>query len=72
MRATDGYHGAEKDQFRMAHHCHDLCTGVQVAGPTHGLIKVRTTTLNQHDEAVQVFVGNLLVPSRGNHPNVTD
>lgn len=31
----------------------------------HGLIKVKTTTLNQHGEAVQVLVGNLLVPRRG-------
>lgn len=29
-----------------------------------GLIKVRTTTLNQDGEAVQVTVGNLLVPRR--------
>jgi acyl dehydratase len=29
-----------------------------------GLIKVRTTTLNQHDEAVQVTIGNLVVPRR--------
>ena len=29
-----------------------------------GLIKVRTTTLNQNGEAVQVFVGNLLVLRR--------
>ena len=32
--------------------------------PEQGLIKVRTTTLNQHDEAVQVLVGNLVVPRR--------
>jgi len=32
--------------------------------PDQGLIKVRTTTLNQHDEAVQVNVGNLIVPRR--------
>ncbi len=32
--------------------------------PGQGLIKVRTTTLNQHGEAVQVHVGNLLVPRR--------
>lgn len=32
--------------------------------PDHGLIKVRTTTLNQNDEAVQVVVANLLVPRR--------
>ena len=32
--------------------------------PHQGLIKVRTTTLNQNDEAVQVAVGNLVVPRR--------
>jgi acyl dehydratase len=31
----------------------------------HGLIKVRTTTLNQDGDAVQVQVGSLLVPRRG-------
>ena len=29
--------------------------------PTQGLIKVRTTTLNQRDEVVQVLVGTLVV-----------
>ncbi len=33
--------------------------------PQQGMIKVRTTTLNQDGEAVQVFVGNLVVPRRG-------
>ena len=32
--------------------------------PKQGMIKVRTTTLNQAGEAVQVFVGNLVVPRR--------
>jgi acyl dehydratase len=32
--------------------------------PGQGLIKVRTTTLNQNDEAVQVTIGNLVVPRR--------
>jgi acyl dehydratase len=32
--------------------------------PGQGLIKVRTTTLNQNDEAVQVTVGNLVVRRR--------
>jgi acyl dehydratase len=32
--------------------------------PDQGLIKVRTTTLNQAGEAVQVTVGSLLVPRR--------
>ena len=32
--------------------------------PEVGLIKVRTTTLNQNGEAVQGSVGNLLIPRR--------
>jgi acyl dehydratase len=32
--------------------------------PHQGLIKVRTTTLNQEGEAVQIYIGNLLVPRR--------
>jgi len=29
-----------------------------------GLLTVRTTTLNQHGEAVQVLIGNLMIPRR--------
>lgn len=32
--------------------------------PTHGLIKVRMTTLNQNNEPVQVMIANLFVPRR--------
>jgi acyl dehydratase len=32
--------------------------------PDQGALKVRTTTLNQNNEAVQVFVGNLIVLRR--------
>ena len=32
--------------------------------PDQGLIKVRTTTFNQHDEAVQIIVANLVVRRR--------
>ena len=32
--------------------------------PDQGLIKVKTTTLNQNGDAVQVSVGNLIVPRR--------
>jgi acyl dehydratase len=32
--------------------------------PEQGLIKLRTTTLNQNDEAVLVYVANLVVPRR--------
>jgi acyl dehydratase len=35
--------------------------------PNQGLIKVRTTTLNQNDEVVQVLIANLIVPRRA-HP----
>lgn len=32
--------------------------------PDQGVITTRTTTLNQHNEAVQISVGNLLVARR--------
>jgi acyl dehydratase len=32
--------------------------------PDQGLIKLRTTTLNQNNEAVQIQIGNLLIPRR--------
>ncbi len=32
--------------------------------PTQGMVKVRITTLNQNDEAVQVSVSNIVVPRR--------
>ncbi len=32
--------------------------------PDQGLVKVRTTTLNQNGEAVQIFTANLIVPRR--------
>jgi acyl dehydratase len=32
--------------------------------PSQGMVKMRTTTLNQNGEPVQTFVGNLLVPRR--------
>jgi acyl dehydratase len=37
--------------------------------PRQGLVKLRTTTLNQNGEAVQIMVANLLVPRR---PAATD
>ena len=36
--------------------------------PEQGLIKVRTTTLNQNGEAVQILVANLVVPRRTADP----
>jgi acyl dehydratase len=35
--------------------------------PEQGLIKLRTTTLNQDDEAVLVHVVNMVVPRRQQH-----
>jgi len=32
--------------------------------PNQGMIKVKTTTRNQNGEAVQITVGNLVVPRR--------
>jgi len=32
--------------------------------PDRGVLKVRTTTLNQNNEAVRVTVGNVVVPRR--------
>jgi acyl dehydratase len=36
--------------------------------PDQGLIKVKTTTVNQNGEPVQVSVGNLVVPRRPKEP----
>ena len=36
--------------------------------PDNGVVKIRTTTLNQKGEAVQVNVGNLMVPRRNSGP----
>jgi acyl dehydratase len=32
--------------------------------PDQGMVKLRTTTLNQNGEPVQISVGNLVVPRR--------
>lgn len=37
---------------------------VSQSRPDQGVIKLRTTTLNQNGEAVQISVGNLIVPRR--------
>ena len=33
--------------------------------PDQGIVKLRTTTFNQHDQPVQTFIASLLVPARG-------
>jgi acyl dehydratase len=37
---------------------------VSTSRPGYGVVKVRTTTPNQHNQPVQVSVGNLIVPRR--------
>ena len=39
--------------------------------PDQGVIKVRTTTSNQHGEPVQVSIGNLIVLRRTDSPRET-
>jgi acyl dehydratase len=51
------------DQLRVE--CEVLEVRPSKSRSDQGLIKVRTNTLNQHGEAVQVQVGSLLVPRRG-------
>ncbi|WP_461481817.1 MaoC family dehydratase [Porticoccus sp.] len=41
-----------------------LETRVSKSSPELGVLKVKSTTLNQHNEPVQVFVANLFVPCR--------
>jgi len=50
------------DELRVESEILDIRTSK--SNPHTGLIKVRTTTLNQNDEPVQVAVGNLVVPRR--------
>jgi acyl dehydratase len=39
--------------------------------PDRGLVRVRTTTFNQNEEAVQIYTGNLLVPRRPGSASAT-
>jgi acyl dehydratase len=50
------------DELRIG--CEVLDVRPSKSRSDQGLIKVRTTTLNQDGEAVQILVGNLLVPRR--------
>lgn len=41
-----------------------LAARASASQPEHGVVKLRTTTLNQQGETVQVLVSNVLVPRR--------
>jgi len=74
LKPADGILGAGFDEFRWPKPVHPgdelhlkieiLETRASKSRPDQGVIKVRTTTLNQNDEPVQVSVGNLIVPRR--------
>ncbi len=74
LKPAGGIVGAGADEFRWPRPVRpgdELRTESEVlevrpsrSRPDQGLIKVRTTTLNQHDEAVQVIIANLVVPRR--------
>jgi acyl dehydratase len=50
------------DEIHVTHEV--VATRPSKSLPDKGLVKVRTTTLNQKDEAVQIIVVNMLVPRR--------
>jgi acyl dehydratase len=74
LKPAGGIIGAGLDECRFPRPVHPgdelrvECEVIEVrpskSRPEQGLIKLRTTTLNQDDEAVLVHVANLVVPRR--------
>ena len=74
MKPVGGVIGAGFEEFRWSHpvrpgdelHLESEVLEVRPlkSRPKQGLIKVRTITLNQNGEAVQILVANLIVPRR--------
>jgi acyl dehydratase len=74
LKPASGIIGAGFDEFRWPRpvrpgdELHLVSEVLEVrpskSRPDQGMIKVRTTTLNQNDEPVQISVGNLVVPRR--------
>jgi acyl dehydratase len=52
------------DELRVEGEVLEVSLSQSQSHPHHGLIKVRARTLNQNDEAVQVFVADLIVLRR--------
>ena len=79
LKPAGGIIGAGFDEFRWPRPVHpgdELHLESEVlevrpskSRPEQGMIKVRTTTLNQNDEPVQISVGNLVVPRRAQSPS---
>ena len=74
FKPADGIVGAGFDELRwplpvrpgdeLRVECEVLDVRLSKSRPQQGLVKLRTTTLNQHGEAVQISVGNLVVLRR--------
>jgi acyl dehydratase len=74
LKPASGIIGAGFDEFRWPRpvrpgdELHLMSEVLEVrpskSRPDQGMIKVRTTTLNQNEETVQISVGNLVVPRR--------
>jgi len=74
VRPAGGFIGAGFDEFRwpkpvrpgdeLRIESEVLEVRPSQSRPNQGLIKLRTTTLNQNNEPVQVQIGNLVVPRR--------
>src|SRR6266849_2877882 len=74
LKPAGGIIGAGFDEFRWPRpvrpgdelrvECEVLEVRPSRSRPDQGVLKVRTTTLNQNGEPVQVSTGNLLVPRR--------
>ena len=74
LKPAGGILGAGFDEFRWPHpvrpgdelHLESEVLEVRPSKsrPGQGVIKVKTTTLNQNGEAVQISIGNLIVPRR--------
>ena len=62
LKPAGGIVGAGFDELRVESEV--LEVRPSKSRPDQGLIEVRTTTLNQHGEAVQISVGNLMVLRR--------
>jgi len=86
LKPAGGIVGAGADEFRWPRPVRpgdELRTESEILAvrpsrsrPDQGLIEVRTTTLNQHDEAVQIIIANLVVrrrpTQRGEEKNITE
>jgi acyl dehydratase len=74
LKPAGGIVGAGFDEFRWPRPVRpgdELCVESEVlevrpsrSRPNQGVLKVRTTTLNQNGEPVQISIGNLMVPRR--------